>query len=453
MRPADGKHSGAVRALQTNNSHTRQKAIRAAVIGGTLEEAPDYALARFLAHGNPRHTGASVLGLTQIYLDLVGEAFILIKRDALATPREMWPVSSHWVKEIPTARKPTFRISFGTWQEEVPANDMLWLSHPNPVDPFGRSSGVARALADELETDTYAAAFAKQFFLNSARPDVIVSPATTGPMDTGLTRSEVERLEENWVREHQGAQRHHKPMFIARGVNVEQIRNDLRGIELTALRDRAAKLVAETYAIPPESLGRLENSNRSTVVSANFLFQSNVIVPRLEFLRAFFQARLVPMFDESLVVTYDSPVEEDHEFVLSVMKSSPHSFGKTRISARKTDPAQTVVRIFDPIPRNGLVYRFDELATIGLFPVCPQPLCFITARGHRIAGGMGRGLIPSRPGLTVGAPGWMLHRVHRSQSSCHDLVRKRYPIPMSGPRSPVCATVYSGSVFHAQMRD
>lgn len=45
----------------------------------------------------------------------------------------------------------------------------------NPLDPYKRGLGAAESLADEIETDEYAAKFQKKFFYNDATPTTLIS--------------------------------------------------------------------------------------------------------------------------------------------------------------------------------------------------------------------------------------------------------------------------------------
>jgi hypothetical protein len=51
-----------------------------------------------------------------------------------------------------------------------------------------------------------------------------------------------------------------------------------------------------------------------------------VVIPRLELLRAFMQAFLLPRYDDRLILAYESPVAEDREFQLEVMKAMPSAY-------------------------------------------------------------------------------------------------------------------------------
>ena len=42
---------------------------------------------------------------------------------------------------------PFFRMARGAWQQMVPATEVLWVQNPNPVDPYGRGTGLGKAIA------------------------------------------------------------------------------------------------------------------------------------------------------------------------------------------------------------------------------------------------------------------------------------------------------------------
>ena len=63
----------------------------------------------------------------------------------------------------------------------------------------------------------------------------------------------------------------------------------------------------------------------NTIDASDYLFSRWVLVPRLEFLRAEMQERLVPMFDERLILDYESPVPEDREYNLNVARAAPYA--------------------------------------------------------------------------------------------------------------------------------
>jgi len=305
------------------------KAIRtkmiAKAVGGDLEPVEDHILLSALSGANSYMVGQALFKTTQIHLDLVGEAFWLKERNGLGAPVAFWPLPSNWVEGTPTPSSQSYRVSFRGWQGQIPESEILWMAEPDPTNPYGRGSGMGRALADELETDEYAAKHTRQLFFNRARPDLLVWPKSQGPHDPGLAQDQVRRLEERWLDGHQGFWRAFKPFFVGREIGVHEVSQNLRELQMVELRKQQRDMVVQMFGIPPELLGILTNSNRATIDAADFLFSRWVITPRLEFLRSQLQERLVPEYDDRLVIDYVSPIQEDREFMLEAAKGAPYA--------------------------------------------------------------------------------------------------------------------------------
>src|SRR5262249_17868438 len=153
-----------------------------------------------------------------------------------------------------------------------------------------RGVGLATSLADELESDEYAARVTKQLFFNRARPDLLITAE-------GLNPAETARMEQDWLNKNQGFFRAFKPMFLNRKVDVHEFDYDFRGMQFVQLREFERDTIMQTWGLPPEILGVITNSNRSTIDAADYLYSSKVILPRCEFFRSVLQERLVPEYD------------------------------------------------------------------------------------------------------------------------------------------------------------
>lgn len=283
-----------------------------------LVEITDHPMLDLLSNGNPYMLGSSVDQLTQMYLDLLGEAFWLLERDGAGTPVEILPIPPTWVTDIATPSTGAYMVDMPGWQGQIPASEMIHFVKPDPMNPYGRGVGTARALHDELLTDEMAAKHTAAFFHNSARPDLIVS-------GEGLGGDEARRLERKWKADHGGFRNAYSPAFLNGPVNVHEINQSFKDMELTELRQHERDTIIQTFGIPPEMFGILESSNRATIQSAAYLFTEWVLKPRLEYKREMLQVRIAPLFDERIIVGYDSPTEEDKGHQLEVAKAAPWS--------------------------------------------------------------------------------------------------------------------------------
>jgi phage portal protein BeeE len=234
----------------------------------------------------------------------------------------LWPVPPHWVAETPTPGHPFFRMARGAWQQEIPATEVLWVQNPNPVDPYGRGTGLGKAIDDEIALDEYAAKHTAAFFKNNARPDLIVMPKDGGQ----FSDADQARFQQFWNEQLQGFWRGFKPLFIKTPIEVKTLDQNFRNMQMKELRDQERDTIIQTWGVPPELFGIVTSSNRSTIDMAPFIFATYVLVPRLERLRDVFQHRLMPEYDDAIILDYVSPVPEDRVFRQSVMQGRPDAF-------------------------------------------------------------------------------------------------------------------------------
>jgi phage portal protein BeeE len=288
---------------------------------GELIEIEDHPIIDALYAAGPKFTGYTSRELTQKWIDLVGEAFWIKERGTGKVPINFIPITPSWVTSTPNKKKPFFEIQVPSGVaniKPIEPEDMIWFYHPNPADPYARGSGMGVTLADELETDEYAAKFMKQFFYNSARPDFLIS-------SNELKKEDTDRLEKRWYDKLRGFRKSFLPFFMNRKIQVDMLGTDYSHLEMLGLRKHQRDAVIQIYGVPPEVLGIVEASNRATSEVAEYLYARWVLIPRLEFLRQTLQHDLVPEYDDMLILDYDSPVAQDKERILKVASLSPWS--------------------------------------------------------------------------------------------------------------------------------
>lgn len=329
-----------VRRIQRGAELTRKQLVKAAVEAGDLEPVESHQLLDLLGNFNVFHTGLSGRRVTQQHLDLAGDAFWVIERDARGMPVYFYPVPPNWILGTPTVARPSFRVSFRGWQGTIPATEVVWFSDIDPSNPYGRGSGTAAALADELETDEYAAKHVKAFFFNRARPDLIVSPKSDDGGSSGMDESEVKRLEEGWTQRSGGFWRAFKPFFMRRAVEIKELDQNLRSQQFVQLREFQRNTCIQVFGVSPEILGIIAGSaNRATITMAEYIYARRVLVPRLELQRAVIQERVVPEFDERLILDYVSPVGRDAEMELKAAALAPWALDVNEWRARMGESA------------------------------------------------------------------------------------------------------------------
>lgn len=308
--------------------------VRAADMPDGAMPLPTHPLAALLDDPCPAFTRHTWRWLLQAFLDTKGEVPIVIERDAQGLPVELWPTPPHWLAEVPHRSYPFFRFSFGSWQRTIAEDDVLFLRHPELVQPYGRGAGVGESISDEIDIDEFASKHLRSWFFNRALPDAFVSVE-------GVSSEKEARLYEEKLKQKHGGKDRAFQIHVTNGkVSVQQLGYSFKDQMVPQVRQTQRDTALQVYGVPPEIMGIVENSNRATIDAAYAHFGRGVLVPRLDFLAdAFTQWGRREFADSSLSVHYENPVGEDREFTLSVMQAQPTAFSKNEWRALARAPA------------------------------------------------------------------------------------------------------------------
>ena len=284
----------------------------------TMEELLDDPVCQILARGNDCLSGFEVRQVMQVHLDLVGEAFAWIERNLFGMPVALWPMNPSWVMDTPALNAdPVYSLRIGGKTVDLPASEMFYIKDPDPASPYGRGAGLGMSLGDELDSDEYAALFIKSFFANDANPTAVWA-------FENLTTPQLKRLESDIDNKHRGAERAHKIHLISPKPDIETFSPSFQDMTMVEVRRFLRNITRETFGVPPEIVGIIENSNRATIEAANFIFAQWVLTPRLEQWRIALQKQIVPQFDDRKVLHYENPVPEDKEHILNIAAAAPN---------------------------------------------------------------------------------------------------------------------------------
>lgn len=298
---------------------TLRKGIEEGMASGEYREIYDHPMLDLLDAGNGELTGGQCFGLTIGYYDLTGEALWIIERGVLNQPIRYWPVPAHWVENFPGPDSPWYTIRINSWTARLPVTEAVLFRNPDPFNPYSRGIGKAPALGDELEADEYASKHLASWFKNRARPDFLVM-GKMSPTDS-------KRLEREWIAESRGFWNAFKPRFLSgTDFQIHEMSQSFKEMGIVDLRKFNREFVAQVWGVPLEIMGVIENSNRSTIDMAEYIFGRRTIEPRMEYSREVLQERVAPLYDERLIVGYDPVVPEDKEFKLKVMERAPWAF-------------------------------------------------------------------------------------------------------------------------------
>lgn len=320
------KKNNTGRYIQANDIFQRSGALREKMLTRYIEEGSvdiiyEHPILDFLANGtgNPRLKGFAALEVTQKHYDLTGEAFWLIEPNEIGLPYAFWPLPPSWITSFPNETIPYYEVNVpGGVQVKIPTTMIVPFIDPDPENPYLRGTGISKALDDEIQIDEYAAKHQKAFFLNRARPDIIISGQF-------INQKDAERLEKQWLSSHQGFWKAFKPLFFSQKIDVKELSQTFESMQMVQVRKHERDTFVSVFGAPPEKFGIIGESKRSTINAADYFWNKDLIKPRVEIIRRMVQDLIVPQFDERIILYYDTPVIQDEEFQLEAMRQAPYA--------------------------------------------------------------------------------------------------------------------------------
>jgi len=250
--------------------------------------------------------------LSDCYLSILGECFWVIERKGII-PFAMYIVPSTWVVSTPTLEQNFYRVmplgNISTQQINIDARDMIWSKSPDMVNPYWRGRARTEAIGDEVETDEFAAKYQKRFFYNNATPSILISAP-------GITSDDAKAFKENWMQSLGGVYNAGKVGIVPSDITVTKMTDSPRELDFNASRSFLADQCRYHFSIPPEIMGNVENSNRSTIDSAFYLYSKNVVSRHLTRWERIINRQLCPQFPGNQIIKFKTVVPEDEAFNL-----------------------------------------------------------------------------------------------------------------------------------------
>lgn len=270
-------------------------------------------------------TGIDGWFLTQVYLEVNGNAFIHKERDKSNKVRYLWLYNPLDVEELPTTVNGyNYKIRINNEYKYIPMTEIIHIKNPNPEQPFGYGVGIAETLINEIQTSELANTQVNQYFYNGAIPPYIIS--------ADITSEQLKEMSNRWLANNQGFFNRNKPYFTnTNALTVTKLMDNFKDMEIVKLIEMDSEIIRKTFGIPPEILGGVDNSNRATIQGAREIYAQEVLMPRLTKLKDVLNTNLVNEFADNLELDFKSPIPSDKELQLAIMKEFKEMFDEDEI--------------------------------------------------------------------------------------------------------------------------
>ena len=317
-------------------------------------EIIDNEIIDFLENPNPLISSTSIKFLTQAWLDVVGECGWLIEKNGRGKPMEVYPIPPHWIISTPTPAQPWFVITLSedrSAYQSIPPENFIYFKSPKLVNPYGRGIGNVQQIGDEIESDEFMAKYSKRFFYNDATPPMII-------LADGATEIQIDRLENEWNSSNGGSINGYKPKFLSSDLKIQLLKQSMLEMDFINSRLFTRNAAIEHFGIPKELFGITENSNRSTIDVAEYIYIKYVMVSRFKSFTDTLNRDLLPMFGETRgKLVFENILPEDKEFKL---KQASEGYDKGALTINEW----RVANGFEKLPGNQGEVRKTALNVI-----------------------------------------------------------------------------------------
>ena len=256
----------------------------------------------------------------QSWLEISGNAYLMIERDSEGFPVYLWSLNPNDVLELPSKVNAfCYIVRIKESINKVPLTEIIHLKNLNPQDIYGKGIGTIHAMLNVLQTSKYSSQQVVNYFYNQAVPPYIIG--------ADVTPDQLTELKESWDMNNQGFWNRHKPYFTnSNNIKVQKLTDSFNDMQMLQIIENGAETIRQLFGIPPEIIGKVENSNRATIQGAREIFAREVLLFRLMKIQETLNNTLVLEFGENLTLEFESPVPSDKEFILRGMKDFKEQF-------------------------------------------------------------------------------------------------------------------------------
>ena len=240
---------------------------------------------------NRWYTKGELWRATEIYLNLWGSVYWALERDERGQ-WEIWPLRPDRVRILPDRENYVKGyVYLGlTGPVAYTSEELIWIRYFNPLEEYAGLSPVAPVrLSVDMGLD--ALKFNRNFFRNSAQPDVIFTT------EESMTDEEVENFYQRWDKRFRGPGNAHRPAiasFIKDIKTVSPAGISQREMDFVQSLRWSLEDVSRAFGVPKPLLSDLERATFANINTAERLFWRNTMIPEMAFLEEQLNEKLLP---------------------------------------------------------------------------------------------------------------------------------------------------------------
>lgn len=345
---------------------------------GEAQEIDQHDILNLLAKPNPYMSGSDLFELVAIYEKCLGNAYVVKIKNESGGVFQLWPLRTDWVdvKVDQDGILTGYEYRSGQKKMTFKPEEVIHFRLANPLSHY-IGAGYMQGLINIVMSDMYAQRWNAKFFLNSARPDGLLTT------DADLEKNDREEMLKVWNETYGSngaklsAENAHKTALLSGGLHYEVVGNTHKDMDFTELRRANIDDVISTLGVPRSVLGITEEVTRANAETGVYVFLSETIEPMFRKWVEKLNHSLVPDFDMTLVLDFCDPTPEDQE---SLDTHHEKSLNKWMTVNEIRDE-----RGMDPVEGGDVLY-----VPLGLVPI-GEPISFANDPADNADQGTGEG--------------------------------------------------------------
>ncbi len=291
-----------------------------------IKEVKDSPLLDLLAQVNPYTTKFTMLELTQIFLELLGNSYwYKVRGERTGKIVELWELRPDWVtvegdeKTLITNYK--YRIPNGDVMDIAP-EDIIHFKRVNPKSAFYGLPTIKAAI-DLVRTSIFATRWNMNFFYNSAVPETLLIT------EMQMTPEQKKEFRDQWDDKYAGVRNAHRLGIIDGKIDFKQLSMTMKDMQFDRLDEVTTQHILTAFGVPKPIVGMTTDLNRATAEAAIYAFLSETIEPKVRDLVDTLNEFLVPEFGDDLYLDFVDPTPENREAIVQEYQAGLGGGGNT----------------------------------------------------------------------------------------------------------------------------
>jgi HK97 family phage portal protein len=305
-----------------------------------IEEVTEHPFFDLIQSVNPMINRFDLWELTELFLEMTGNAYWYVVKNAMDVPTMIWPIPTQGMYVVTGTGSTLVKgYVYKLGVQSIPFDyDEIVHFRFNSLKSQIYGYSPMQAAMEAYRFDERVKVFEGTLLSNMGRPEGVLQ--TEQPIND----REYERIRTRWRQTYSGESRVGKTLILEKGLQYQPISMSPKDIQYKDGRRWSREEIAAVFGMPISKLTS-ENVNRANAEAGDYSYMADTIEPRLRRIEEKLNERLMPMFDPSgqLFCAYAEAVPENRDYRLREvgehLRSAYSSINEERILDGK-DPVE-----------------------------------------------------------------------------------------------------------------